>query len=203
MTIVENGQSATNFTTLVSVANAAGLTETLMGPGPYTVFAPSNDVFAIADPAMLADLMRPENREHLANLLKAHIIPGLDTAADFEKAIGAGINVDAADNILKVVDGVIESDSLAGSASHIFIRLNGDQFDISADQSNMVQAQIVEADFMSSNGVVQVIDKLLIPVANQATGTDQCGRPLIGRPFAFVLDAKPRPDYPALRRRVW
>ncbi len=166
MTIVENGQSATNFTALVSAANAAGLTETLMGPGPYTIFAPSNDAFAIADPAMLADLMLPENQEHLANLLKAHIIPGMYTAADLEKAIGAGMNVDAADNILKVTDGVIESESLAGTASHIFIRLNGDQFDISADQNDMAQAQIVEADFMSSNGVVHVIDKLLTPVAN-------------------------------------
>jgi uncharacterized surface protein with fasciclin (FAS1) repeats len=166
MTIVENGQSATNFTALVAAANAAGLTETLMGPGPYTVFAPSNEAFAVADSAMLAELMLPENIEHLANLLKAHIIPGMYTSADLEKAIGAGVNVDAADNILKVVDGVIESESLAGTASHIFIRLNGDEFDISADQNNMVQAVIVEADFMSSNGVVHVIDKLLSPVAN-------------------------------------
>jgi uncharacterized surface protein with fasciclin (FAS1) repeats len=136
-----------------------------MGAGPYTVFAPSNDAFTIADPAMLADLMLPENREHLASLLKAHIIPGAYTSADLERAITSGMNPDAADNILKVTDGVIESESLAGASSHIFVTLNGDEFDISADPSNMVQAVIVEPDFMSSNGVVHVIDKLLSPVA--------------------------------------
>ena len=165
MTLGENGKSASDFTTVMAAAEAAGLTEMLMGPGPYTIFAPSNEAFKVADPAMIADLMLPENREHLANFLQAHIISGLYTSADLEKAIGAGTNPDAADNILKVVDGVIESESLAGTASHIFIRLNGDEFDISADPANAVQAVIVTPDIMSSNGVVHVIDHVLSPVA--------------------------------------
>lgn len=166
MTIAENGKSATNFTALVAAAEAAGLTEMLMGAGPYTVFAPSTDAFAVADPAMLADLMLPENREHLATLLKAHIVPGLYMAADFEKAIGAGQNTDAADVNLMVTDGVIDMDTLAGANGDIFVRLNGDKYEISGDMNNMTQATIVQADVMSSNGVIHVVGHVLMPVAN-------------------------------------
>lgn len=165
MTIAENGRSATNFTTLVAAADKAGLTEMLMGPGPYTVFAPSNDAFAVADPQMIADLMLPENQEHLANLLKAHVIAGLYTSADLEKVIGANAIVNANEVNMMVEDGVINVQTLAGTSAHMFIRLNGDQFDISDDANNMVQAQIVEADIMSSNGVVHIIDHVLSPVA--------------------------------------
>lgn len=165
MTIAENGRSATNFTTLVAAADKAGLTEMLMGEGPYTVFAPSNDAFAIADPQMIADLMLPENQEHLANLLKAHVISGIYTSADLEKVIGSGEVINANDVNLKITDGVIDVQTLAGTSAHMFIRLNGDEFDISGDANNMVQAQIVEADIMSSNGVVHIIDHVLSPVA--------------------------------------
>jgi uncharacterized surface protein with fasciclin (FAS1) repeats len=164
MTIAENGRSATNFTSLVAAADKAGLTDLLIGPGPYTVFAPSNDAFAVADPQAMAELMLPENQEHLANLLKAHVIAGLYTSADFEKIIGSGVVINANDVNLKVNAGVIDVQTLAGS-THMFIRLNGDQFDISDDANNMIQAQIIEPDVMSSNGVVHVIDHLLTPVA--------------------------------------
>jgi uncharacterized surface protein with fasciclin (FAS1) repeats len=165
MTIAENGRSATNFTSLVAAADKAGLTELLMGPGPYTVFAPSNDAFAVADPQVIAELMLPENQEHLANLLKAHVIAGLYTSSDLEKVIGSGMIIDANDVNMKINAGVIDVQTLAGTSAHMFIRLNGDQFDISDDANNMVQAQIVEADIMSSNGVVHIIDHLLSPVA--------------------------------------
>ena len=165
MTIAENGRSATNFTTLVAAADAAGLTEMLMGPGPYTVFAPSNDAFAVADPQVIADLMLPENQEHLANLLKSHVIAGLYTSDDLKKIFGAGEVINANDVNMKFEDGMINVQSLAGTSAHMFINLNGDEFDISADANNMVQAQIVEADIMSSNGVVHIIDHLLSPVA--------------------------------------
>jgi uncharacterized surface protein with fasciclin (FAS1) repeats len=164
MTIAENGRSATNFTSLVAAADKAGLTELLMGPGPYTVFAPSNDAFAVADPQVIAELMLPENQEHLANLLKAHVIAGLYTSSDLEKVIGSGQVINANDVNMNINAGVIDVQTLAGS-SHMFIRLNGDQFDISDDANNMIQAQIVEADIMSSNGVVHIIDHLLSPVA--------------------------------------
>lgn len=166
MTLADNAMSASNFTTLVAAVQAAGLGETLMGEGPYTVFAPSNDAFAIADQAMIAELMLPENQEQLATLLKAHIVPGLYMAADFEKAVGAGQNTDAADGNLMVTDGVINMDTLAGANGDIFVSLNGDQYDISGDMSNMTQARIVQADVMSSNGVIHVIDHVLMPVAN-------------------------------------
>lgn len=165
MTIAENGRSATNFTALVAAADAAGLTEMLMGPGPYTVFAPSNDAFAVADPQVIADLMLPENQEHLANLLKSHVIAGLYTSDDLKKIFGAGEVINANDVNMKFEDGMINVQSLAGTSAHMFINLNGDEFDISADANNMVQAQIVEADIMSSNGVVHIIDHLLSPVA--------------------------------------
>jgi uncharacterized surface protein with fasciclin (FAS1) repeats len=165
MTIAENGRDATNFTSLVAAADKAGLTDLLIGPGPYTVFAPSNDAFAVADPQVIADLMLPENQEHLANLLKAHVLPGLYTTADLEKVITSGQVVNAGDVNMMISDGVIDVQTLAGTSAHMFIRLNGDQFDISDDANNMIQAQIVEPDIMSSNGVVHVIDHLLSPVA--------------------------------------
>lgn len=166
MTLADNAMAASNFTTLVAAVQAAGLAETLMGEGPYTVFAPSNDAFAIADQAMIAELMLPENQEQLATLLKAHIVPGLYMAADFEKAIGAGQATDAADVNLTVMDGVASVDTLAGANADIFVGLNGDQFNVSGDMNNMVQARIVQADVMSSNGVIHVIDNVLMPVAN-------------------------------------
>lgn len=166
MTLADNAMSASNFTTRVAAVQAAGLAETLMGEGPHPVFAPSNDAFAIADQAMIAELMLPENQEQLATLLKAHIVPGLYMAADFEKAVGAGQNTDAADGNLMVTDGVINMDTLAGANGDIFVSLNGDQYDISGDMSNMTQARIVQADVMSSNGVIHVIDHVLMPVAN-------------------------------------
>ena len=166
MTLADNAMAASNFTTLVAAVQAAGLAETLMGEGPYTVFAPSNDAFAVADQAMIAELMLPENQEQLATLLKAHIVPGLYMAADFEKAIGAGQATDAADVNLMVTDGVASVDTLAGANADIFVGLNGDQFNVSGDMNNMVQARIVQADVMSSNGVIHVIDHVLMPVAN-------------------------------------
>ncbi len=165
MTIAENGRSATNFTALVAAADKAGLTDMLMGPGPYTVFAPSNDAFAVADPQVIAELMLPENQAHLSDLLKAHVIAGLYTSADLEKVIGSGAVINASDVNMKIENGVINVQSLAGTAAHIFISLNGDEFDISGDANNMIQAQIIEADIMSSNGVVHIIDHLLSPVA--------------------------------------
>jgi uncharacterized surface protein with fasciclin (FAS1) repeats len=129
------------------------------------VFAPSNDAFAVADPQVIADLMLPENQEHLTNLLKAHVIPGLYTSADLEKIITSNSIINAGEVNMMVEGGVINVQTLAGTSAHMFIRLNGDQFDISDDANNMIQAQIVEADIMSSNGVVHVIDHLLAPVA--------------------------------------
>lgn len=166
MTIAENGRSATNFTALVADADKAGLTDLLIGPGPYTDFAPSNDAFAVADPQAMAELMLPANQGHLANLLKAHVVAGLYTSADLENVIGSGTVVNANGANMQIMDGVIELENLAGTSAHLFVRLNGDQFDISADPADEIRAQIIEADIMSSNGVVHVIDHVLSPVAH-------------------------------------
>ncbi len=146
-TIVENASAAPNLTTLVAAVKAAGLAETLMGEGPYTVFAPTNEAFEKLPAGTVENLLKPENKEMLSNILLYHVVPAKATAADAMKMI---------------------SDD--GGAHDVPTAFEGHVFTAKMDGDNLVLidesgggATVTTADVMQSNGVVHVIDSVLMP----------------------------------------
>lgn len=136
--IVETAVGAGNFTTLVKLVQAADLAETLSGPGPFTVFAPTDDAFAKLDSKTVADLQKPENKEKLATILKYHVVSGKVTAADAAKLDGKS------------------ADTVAGK--QIKVKVDGSKVKIN-------DATVTKADIMASNGVIHVIDAVMLPPA--------------------------------------
>jgi uncharacterized surface protein with fasciclin (FAS1) repeats len=135
--IVDNAVNANNVTTLVAAVKAAGLVATLKGPGPFTVFAPTNDAFAKLPAGTVATLLKPENKATLTKILTYHVVSGRYVAADFTNG-----------EKLKTVEG-----------DTITITKQGDQ--IFVNGTAMVQTP----DVLSSNGVTFVIDTVLMPPA--------------------------------------
>lgn len=124
---------AAGFTTLLAAAEAAGLADTLKSDGPFTVFAPTDDAFAALGEEKIAMLLEPENKDKLAGILKYHVISGKVMSADLA---GKELTTDT---------------------------LNG-EIDIDATSGVMVNdATVIKADVKASNGVIHVIDKVLIP----------------------------------------
>ncbi len=132
--IVDTAVEAGSFKTLATALQAAGLVETLKGPGPFTVFAPTDDAFAKLPKGTLDDLLKPENKEKLASILTYHVVPGKVMAADVAKV-----------KKTKTVEG-----------SEITIKTKGQK--VMVDKANIVQA-----DIMASNGVIHVIDAVIMP----------------------------------------
>ncbi len=131
-TIVAVASSVQDLSTLVTAVKAAGLVDTLSGPGPYTVFAPTNEAFAALPAGTLASLLRPENKAKLKAILLYHVVPGKVTSSqiapgEVKTAGGQSVTV-ATDGGVKIND-----------------------------------ASVVKADVEASNGVVHVIDKVLLP----------------------------------------
>jgi uncharacterized surface protein with fasciclin (FAS1) repeats len=132
--IVEVAQEAGSFSTLLAAAEAAGLVETLTGEGPFTVFAPTDEAFAALPEGTVETLLMPENQEQLANILLYHVVPG------------------------KVMSGDLSDDMEADTA------LEGQSLTIDLDNGVMVeQATVVTADIEASNGVIHVIDSVILP----------------------------------------
>ena len=132
--IVDTAVKAGSFTTLVAAVKAADLVDTLKGEGPFTVFAPTDEAFAKLPAGTVEDLLKPENKEKLQAILLYHVVPGKVTAADVVKVTSAKT---ANDMDLKVmVDGNM-------------VKIN--------------EAKVVQTDIMTSNGVIHVIDTVLIP----------------------------------------
>jgi uncharacterized surface protein with fasciclin (FAS1) repeats len=131
-TIVDVASSQSSFKTLTSLLKTAGLVETLQGPGPFTVFAPTDEAFAALPQATLTDLQKPENRDRLRQILTYHVVPGKVTA----KQIKPGA--------VKTVAGPTVNLSTSGG-----VQVN--------------TASVVKADVMTSNGVIHVIDQVLLP----------------------------------------
>ena len=125
---------AGKFNTLVAAVKAAGLVDTLKGPGPFTVFAPTDEAFAKLPEGALEDLLKPENKAKLQSVLTYHVVPGKVMSRDAVKlnsaktAQGSSIKIKAMDN------GVMVND-----------------------------AHVVKADIAASNGVIHVIDKVILP----------------------------------------
>jgi len=126
--------AAGSFTTLAKALEAAGLVQTLKGPGPFTVFAPTDEAFAKLPPGTLQDLLKPENKAKLARILTYHVVSGKVMAAD----------------VLKVT-----------SAKAV----SGDTITITTQGSTVMvdKAKVVKTDIAASNGVIHVIDAVILP----------------------------------------
>ena len=132
--IVEVAQKAGKFGTLLKAATAAGLADTLAKGGPFTVFAPTDEAFAALGDAAIADLLKPENKQKLAMILKHHIVSGKVMAADAMK-------LDEAKTIAE---------------STLSLKRDGKTLMVGG-------AKVVKADVMASNGVIHVVDAVILP----------------------------------------
>ena len=144
--IVENAVNSKDHTTLVAAVKAAGLVGTLEGKGPFTVFAPTNEAFAALPAGTVDNLLKPENKPMLVKVLTLHVVPGRLDSAAIAKMIKAG-NGKAE---LKTVEG----ESLAAT-------MIGDVLTISDSEGGMAHVRI--ADVYQSNGVIHVVDRVLLP----------------------------------------
>ncbi|MBV9890014.1 MAG: fasciclin domain-containing protein [Rhizobacter sp.] len=144
--IVDNAVNSKDHTTLVAAVKAAGLVETLKGPGPFTVFAPTNEAFAALPAGTVDNLLKPENKAALRKVLTYHVVAGKMDAATLAKAIDAGggkaMLTEASGGTLTVTQsgGLIMLTDETGGMAHVTI-----------------------ADVVQSNGVIHVVDKVLLP----------------------------------------
>lgn len=144
--IVENAVNSHDHTTLVEAVKAGGLVDTLSSKGPFTVFAPTNEAFAALPAGTVQTLLKPENKGVLVKVLTYHVVPGRLTALDLAKAVDQG----GGKATLKTVEG----DALIVSRGS-----NG--LAITDDKGNV--AHVTIGDVMQSNGVIHVVDSVLMP----------------------------------------
>jgi uncharacterized surface protein with fasciclin (FAS1) repeats len=145
--IVDNAVNSADHTTLVAAVKAAGLVETLKGSGPFTVFAPTNAAFAALPEGTVPALLKPENKEQLAKVLTYHVVAGRLDAAALMKAIKKG-------------DG--KATLATASGESLWIMMNGDRNVVVRDAKGGVAA-ISTYDVAQSNGVIHVVDRVLLP----------------------------------------
>jgi uncharacterized surface protein with fasciclin (FAS1) repeats len=133
--IVDIAAGNPDFSTLVAAVTAAGLVDTLKGPGPFTVFAPKNAAFAALPRGTVDSLLRPENRAQLVNVLTYHVVPG-----------------------------IITSDRLAGIRGRV-VMVNGQEIRVDGRNGVRIngRANVVQADIQAANGFIHVIDGVLLP----------------------------------------
>ena len=133
-TLVQNASKASNLTTLVTAVQAAGLVETLSGPGPFTVFAPPNSAFDALPAGTVATLVQPANRAQLTSILTYHVVPGRLLASDLRDG-----------QQLTTVNG-----------ARLTVRKTGNTVTVGG-------ATVTQANVLASNGVAHVIDRVLMP----------------------------------------
>ena len=145
-TIVENAMNSKDHTTLVAAVKAAGLVDTLSGPGPFTVFAPTNAAFDKLPAGTVDTLVKPENKAMLTSILTYHVVAGRMTAKDIAAAIRAGggkamlTTVNGEPLTASMMDGKLMLTDAKGGMSTVTIK-----------------------DVMQSNGVIHVVDTVLMP----------------------------------------
>ena len=144
--IIDNAVNSKDHTTLVAAVKAAGLVETLKSPGPFTVFAPTNAAFAALPAGTVDTLLKPENKPTLTKVLTYHVVSGKMDAAALMAAVKAG-NGKA---MLKTVSGGTLTATSNGSAVMLMDESGG-------------TANVTIADVIQSNGVIHVVDKVLLP----------------------------------------
>ena len=144
--IVQNAVNSKDHTTLVTAVKAAGLVDTLQGPGPFTVFAPTNAAFAKLPPGTVEGLVQPQSKGTLTSVLTYHVVPGRYTA----KQLMALAKQNGGEAELKTVQG--GSLAVIAKGNRVFV----------ADNKNNT-GRVAIADVMQSNGVIHVIDTVMMP----------------------------------------
>jgi uncharacterized surface protein with fasciclin (FAS1) repeats len=145
--IVDNAINSADHTTLVAAVKAAGLVETLKGEGPFTVFAPTNAAFAALPEGTVPSLLEPKNKDQLIRVLTYHVVPGRYDVAALMKAIKKG-------------DGKASLKTASGEM--LWVMMNGDRNVVVRDAKGGV-ANISTYDVIQSNGIIHVVDKVLLP----------------------------------------
>jgi uncharacterized surface protein with fasciclin (FAS1) repeats len=145
-TIVQNAMNSKDHTTLVAAVKAAGLVETLSGKGPFTVFAPTNAAFAKLPAGTVDTLVKPENKGTLTGILTYHVVPGKMTAG----AIAGKIRAGKGKATLTTVEG-----------RNLTARMNGRNLVLTDAKGGTSRVTI--GDVMQSNGVIHVVDTVLMP----------------------------------------
>ncbi len=145
--IVENAVNSKDHTTLVAALKAAGLVDTLSGPGPFTVFAPTNEAFDLLPKGTVSTLLKPENKATLVKVLTYHVVAG---AMD-SKVLVAAITAGGGKAVLTTVAGVPLVATMAGPGMIMLTDAKGGS------------AMVTIADVYQSNGVIHVVDHVLLP----------------------------------------
>ena len=144
--IVALATSQDNLSTLVEAVKAADLVETLQGEGPFTVFAPTNEAFAALPAGTLESLLKPENKDKLATVLTYHVVPGEVASSDLS-------------------DGMVAT-TVEGSDAEVSLK----------DGEAMIEgAKVVTADVKASNGIVHIIDTVILPPSMAETAQSEEG----------------------------
>ncbi len=144
--IVENAVNSKDHTTLVGAVKAAGLVDTLQGAGPFTVFAPTNEAFAALPAGAVDSLLKPENKDQLVKILTCHVIGAKAMAADVMSMVKA----DGGMHKVKTVGGC-----------ELTLKVDGDKVMVTDETGGT--ATVTIADVAQSNGVIHVVDKVLLP----------------------------------------
>jgi uncharacterized surface protein with fasciclin (FAS1) repeats len=144
--IVDNAVNSKDHTTLVAAVKAAGLVDTLKGPGPFTVFAPTNDAFSALPAGTVDTLLKPENKPTLTKVLTYHVVPGRIDAAALAQQIKAG----GGKATLKTASGETLTASMRGS-------------DLVVMDAKGNASKVSVSDVYQANGVIHVVDKVLLP----------------------------------------
>ena len=144
--IIDNAANSADHTTLVAAVKAAGLVDTLKGPGPFTVFAPTNEAFAKLPAGTVENLLKPENKDTLTRVLTYHVVAGRLSASDLKKEIQSGHGQAA----LKTVSG-----------GTLIAMMQGKNIVLKDEKGDLSTVTI--PNVFQSNGVIQVVDTVLLP----------------------------------------
>jgi uncharacterized surface protein with fasciclin (FAS1) repeats len=144
--IIDNAVTSPDHTTLVAAVQAAGLVETLKGAGPFTVLAPTNAAFKALPAGTVENLLKPENKEMLTKILTCHVIAAKALSTDIGKMV--------------MDDGGTHEVTTVGGCK-IWLKTDGDKVTITDEAGGV--ANVTIADVVQSNGVIHVIDKVLLP----------------------------------------
>jgi uncharacterized surface protein with fasciclin (FAS1) repeats len=144
--IIDNAVNSADHTTLVAAVKAAGLVETLKGPGPFTVFAPTNAAFSKLPAGTVDTLLKPENKETLVKILTYHVVAGRWSAADIKKMIKDG-------------HGTAELKTVSGGK--LWAMMQGNMIVLKDEKGGM--STVTQGNVFQSNGVIHVVDSVLLP----------------------------------------